>query len=106
MSQKDFREIVTTFAGFAEAFEKSKEDGFSLTDFTHFIGPVTSINAAYEGWREGLDYFKNLDSEGRKVEIEYFVNEFDLNSDKTEFRIEQAARTANEFYTLLESFKS
>lgn len=106
MSQKDFREVAVAIIEFAEAIDEAKVGGFKLTDIATFAGPALKLPAAYEGWEDGVAYFKSLDDAGRQVEIDFVANELDLESDKLEFVIEQALETVNSIYKLVELLKS
>lgn len=89
-TMKNLKEILAVLFGLQAAFEQAKADDgkIGLSDIGFFVPPLLLIPPAIEDAKVALDEWKNADDAARADIKTYVIEEFDLEDDKLEAKIE------------------
>jgi len=96
---KDLKEIVVFFCRMTNAIDKSLADGkVNFTDAVNFYGPLQAISEAYDGAKNAIAEFKDLDEKEKQDIVDTIVLELDLTADVVEEIVEDIIESALDFY--------
>lgn len=98
---KETKEIIKFVVEFAEAIEKSLEDGeFTFLDVTNMISALQAVGDAFGNIKQVPTELKDLDEMESLELYAYAKDELDLKSDKTEEIIESSLEIGLKLFEL------